>query len=428
MKSEKNFMDITKNMQLLLKTGFFHIFSSSVLNKMLTFLSNIVVVRFVSKIDYGVFAYADNMVSMILLASGMGLVSGTFQLCSEKKNDKEKSDIFRYGTAIGIRVNIILCLIIAFISQFVPLEFDSAKEYLLLLSLNPMLLIIFEFQQIYFRSKLENKKYSFASTFNTFLVVMGAIIGVIIASVDGMIIGRNIAYVITIIIVCWKLCAPVYIKSKNDKTHIDKNDKIALFKISFISMLNNGISHLLYLLDIFLLGLILSNEQIIASYKVATTIPTAMVFIPAALVTYIYPYFASKKDDKDWCIQQYRKVIKYFGIFNLFVTIGLIVLAKPIIVLLYGMQYADAVTCFRILAVNYFISGTFRNISGNLLVTQRKLGFNLIISIICGSVNIIGNVLFIPVYASVGAALTTLTVSSIAAVMSTVYYIYTLKQ
>lgn len=423
MEPDKKRDNIKQMISSLVRTGFFHIFSSSVINKMLTFLSNIVVVRFVSKVDYGVFAYADNMVSMVLLASGMGMVSGTFQLCSEKKKNKEKDEVFRYGTAIGIRVNIILCLIIAFISQFVPVKFNSASEYLLLLSINPILMIIFEFQQIYFRSRTENKKYSFASTFNTFLVVMGAIIGVFIASIDGMIVGRNIAYILTIIIVSVKLSAPIYIK----KEEINKEDKIALFKISFISMLNNGISHLLYLLDVFLLGIILSNEEIIASYKVATTIPAAMIFIPTALVTYIYPYFASKKDDKYWCLQQYKKIIKYFGAFNLLITIGLILLAKPIIVLLYGTQYTDAVTCFRILAVNYFISGTFRSISGNLLVTQRKLGFNLIVNVISGSVNIIGNLILIPLCASIGAALTTLTVSLVAAIMSTGYYIYILK-
>lgn len=413
-----------QKIHLLVKTGFFHIFSASVLNKILTFLSNIVVVRFVSKIDYGVFSYADNIVSMVLLASGMGLVTGTFQLCSEKSNH-EKDELFKYGTAIGIKVNIILSIIIVIISQFIPIKFESAGEYLLLLSVNPILLIIFEFQQIYFRSRMENKKYSFVSSMNTFFVVMGAIVGVFFASIQGMIVGRNIAYVVTIIIVCYKLSAPISISADGKK--IKKEDKVALFRISFISMLNNGISHLLYLLDIFLLGIILSDEQIIASYKVATVIPTAMVFIPSAIVTYIYPYFAAKKDQADWCMKNYKTIVKYFGMFNLIISMVLIVLAEPIITLLYGMQYVDAVLCFRILAVNYFFSATFRIISGNLLVTQRKLGFNLFINIISGSLNVIGNLLLIPKYESLGAAMTTLIVVIVSSILSTVYYIWILK-
>lgn len=407
----------------LFLTGFFHIFSSSVVNKILTFLSNIIVVRLISKIEYGIFVYADNIVSMILLATGMGLVSGTFQLCSEKK-DEEKDKIFKYGSSIGIKINIVLSIIIVFVSQFAPVKFDSAKEYLLLLCINPMLLIIFDFQQIYFRSKMENKKYAMVSSLNTFLVVIGAIIGAVIASASGMIIGRNIAYFFTIIFVFYKLNVPI----KLSHEEISKEDKIALFKISIISMLNNGMSQLLYILDVFLLGLILADEAVIASYKVATVIPTAMAFIPTAIVTYIYPYFASNKDNKEWCLRNYCKLIKYFGGANLLLSIIMILFAQLIISVLYGERYVDAALCFRILAINYFFSGTFRIISGNLLVTQRRFGFNLVVNIVSGSLNIIGNIVLIPKLESLGAAITTLTVVLVSSILSTVYYIYILKK
>lgn len=423
MVSEKN--NGIEVLSKLAKTGFFHIISSNVLNKILTFLSNIVVVRLVSKIDYGVFSYADNLVSLVLIATGMGLVSATFQLASEVEGG-EKEKIYNYGSAIGIKVNIILTIIILIIAEFFPLKFSSAKEYLILMSINPIILIIFEFQQIYLRSRMENKKFSFASTLNTALVVVGAIIGVILATIDGMIIGRICGYVITIIIVCVKFKVPI--KLKTDKNDIIKEKKIALFKISIISMLNNGISQLLYLLDVFLLGVIISDEAVIASYKVATVIPTAMTFIPSAVVMYIYPYFAFHRDDKNWCLVHYKKVIKYFGAVNLIISMLMFFLAKPIIIILYGVQYVDAIICFRILAINYFFSGTFRIISGNLLVTQRRLSFNLFVSILSGIVNILGNLILIPNFESIGAASTTLLVVLISSIISTSYYVYVLKK
>ena len=420
--SESNNKDMLRK---LIKTGFFHIISSNVLNKILTFLSNIVVVRIISKIDYGVFTYADNIVSLVLLATGMGLVSATFQLASEAKGE-EKEKIYNYGSSIGIKINIILTIIILVISQFFPLKFSSAREYLVLMSINPIILIIFEFQQIYLRSKMENKKFSFASTLNTALVVTGAIVGVSLATVNGMIIGRVCGYIITIIVICNKFNVPI--KLKTNKYDIIHDQKIILFKIAIISLLNNGISQLLYLLDVFLLGVIIADETVIASYKVATVIPTAMTFIPSAVVMYIYPYFAAHKDDKSWCLINYRKLIKYFGGMNLIIALLMFFLAKPIIILLYGAQYIDAVACFRILAINYFFSGTFRIISGNLLVTQRRLGFNLFVSILSGVVNILGNILLIPKFTSIGAAITTLLVVIVTSLISTLYYVYILKK
>ena len=83
MKTEVIITNIKHLLRKLTKTGFFHIFGSSVLNKILSFMCSIVVVRIVSKISFGEYTYANNIVSLILLFSGLGMVSGTFQLCSE---------------------------------------------------------------------------------------------------------------------------------------------------------------------------------------------------------------------------------------------------------------------------------------------------------------------------------------------------------
>ena len=88
----------------------------------------------------------------------------------------------------------------------------------------------------------------------------------------------------------------------------------------------------------------------------------------------------------------------------------MVIFAKWIIIIVYGAQYLDSLSCFRILVFSYFFSGTFRIISGNLLVTQRKLGVNFFISVISGVVNIFGNILLISKLGSEGAAITTLIV------------------
>ena len=67
-------------------------------------------------------------------------------------------------------------------------------------------------------------------------------------------------------------------------------------------------------------------------------------------------------------------------------------------------------------------------LSGNLLVTQHKLFFNLIISLCAGLANIIGNVILINKMGSNGAALMTLFVSVFAGLASTIYFYYTIKR
>jgi O-antigen/teichoic acid export membrane protein len=188
-------------------------------------------------------------------------------------------------------------------------------------------------------------------------------------------------------------------------------------------MANNATGHLIYILDIFIIGILISNETVIASYKVATIIPNALIFIPSSLMVYLYPYFAEKNCNKIWVRENYFKIIKYFGVFNIFLSGILIILAPFIIKLLFGTQYLDAVLSFRILTLGYLISATFRKVSGNLLVTQRKLKFNFLLGIFEGIVNLIGNVVLVSLYGSIGAAIASLIVVILSSILSVRYFV-----
>lgn len=418
---EKNF---SEKLRVLLRTGFFHIFSASVLNKIIVFLSNIIVIRLISKVEFGAYTYALNGLSFALLISGCGLVTGTFQLCSEECDKDEKKQIYKYGCTWGIRINIVLSILILFFVLIFKLPIEGSNELLVLMSLNPIFLIVFDFQQIYLRSNFKNKEYSYGTTINTILLMILSILGSCLYAARGLIIGRYIAYILTALIMITIFKAPVCL----NKASLDDMRKTALWKISIISMSNNGIAELLYLLDIFFLGLIITNEELVASYKVATVIPNACIFIPMAIVTYIYPYFAANRLDRDWCRSHYYQLLKSLIIINAIISLVLCVFSKQIIILVYGEKYLDCLTCFRILSIGYFFSGTFRVISGNLLVTQRKLKFNLFVNIICGIINIIGDLILIPKLYSIGAAITTFVVILISGLISTIYYLYLIRK
>jgi O-antigen/teichoic acid export membrane protein len=179
---------------------------------------------------------------------------------------------------------------------------------------------------------------------------------------------------------------------------------------------------------VFVLGIVDPQETILASYKVATTIPTALSFIPIALVTYLYPFFAEHKDDGKWCLNRYRQTIIGIGCLNLALSAILFAGAPLIVRIIFGAQYSDAVPVFRILAVNYFVSGTFRTISGNLLVTQRKLQFNLVVAIVSSLINVIADYFFIQWWGSVGAAYATLLVVTVSSILSTSCLVLTFRK
>ena len=414
-----------RKISILFKTGFFHIFGSSVINKIISFLSSIILVHILTKSEYGVFTYAWNIYSLILLLNGFGIESAILQLCSEQSGNKSyEHKICNYGTRFGIKFNILLAILTIVVAAFFPLKLPGSDKILYLLSLLPMSQLLLGIILNILRSQKRNQDYAKLSTINTILILIGSTFGAVWLREKGMVLGYYVAYTVSFLI--GRLYMKVELLHQKENM-INTKEKKTILSIAFISMCNNGLSQLLYLLDIFILGIVDPQETVLASYKVSTMIPTALTFIPLSLITYLYPYFAQHNKDGEWCLKKYKQVVMGLGMINLLIATFLLLFSPYIILIFFGKEYLDAVTIFRILAINYFFSGTFRVLSGNLLVTQRKLKFNLIIATISGLINIIADFLFIQWWGAIGAAYANTLVVIISGTVSTIYLIYTFK-
>lgn len=408
----------------LFKTGFFHIFTSDIINKIISFGSTLLLVRILTKDEYGIFVYAWNIYSLVMLFSGCGLASGVLQLCSENSENKIVcQNILFYSLKKGILFNLIIGLILCLIVFIIPLSIIAARELILLLSLLPILQIFYSIIVSYLRSQKYNKQFAVLNLSNTFFIFIFTIIGAYLYKEVGLILGYYIAFIITILLIKQYFKFLFVNLGKNVSELIDK---VSLFKISFISMCNNAISELLYIFDIFIIGIVIVEESVIANYKVATIIPFALMFIPAAIVNYVYPYFAENRKNKVWCLFYFNKLLKYLMILNVLISLFLYTYAPFILTIFFGHQYANATDIFRILSLNYLIGGTFRILSGNLLVTQRKLKFNLVVAILCGIINIAGDYYFVSLYGYNAAAWVTVAVTFISSVLSTGYLYFVL--
>ena len=412
--------EIKETLRKLFKTGFFHIFGSNVINRIIGFLSGVILIRILTKNEYGVFTYAWNIYSIIILFTGMGVENGVLQLASEHSSDREYTDrVINYGTRFGFRFNLLLTAVILGIGLLAPLKIESGRPLLMMLCLLPTVELAANLITVYLRAQKRNQEYSRLNVISTISMLALSAGAAFLFREKGMVISHYLSPLL-VIVLGYSLCH-VHLLNR-DRSGLGE-ERNAFLKISFISMCNNGLSQLMYLLDLFVLGIVDPQETILASYKVATSIPAALTFIPLALVTYLYPYFAEHKDDKDWCLGKYKKVVLGLGGLNLAISAVLFFAAPLVIRLVYGEQYLDAVPVFRILAVNYFFSGTFRILSGNLLVTQRKLKFNLIVAIISSSINVIADYFFIQKWGSIGAAWATVLVVIISGAMSTIYLV-----
>lgn len=415
-----------KAIKFAIKNGFFHIFSANFINKVILFGTTIVLVRILSITQYGSYTYAINILSMFLLMKGMGVASGILQYCSETDDRARKLKYLKYGLKVGILANGIIAVGILLYTEFFVLPIEGSTEILKMLFLFPLISIIFECLNVFFRSDFKNKEFSILSVTNALALLVGTIFLGIYFGVKGAVFAKYFSFAISVIIA--GIFFKEYFREFRDVKEPSKQSKKKFLKYSITCAMTNAISQMLFLIDTFLVGLVIKDETVVAAYKSATLVPFNMLFIPTSIIVFVYPYFAKKHNDKKWIREKFFALEKYLFLFNLVVSSILIVFAKPFILNLFGEDYLDSIVPFRILMFGYIIAGSFRAPAGNILASIKKVKVNFYNAIITGIANVILDIVLIYKYGSNGAAIATVLVFIITSIISNGYLYKYLKE
>jgi len=408
-----------KDLLFLIKKGFFHIFSANVINKIIQFGISVVIVRLLTKEAFGMWSYANNILNVFLLVEGLGVVSGLLQFASSSDEKDVKLSYLKYALLIGAIFNTVLVAGILLFSIFFDLPVRGSTEILRSLSLIPLVAIFFNSLQVFLRSDLRNKQFSLVTVVNTLTFFLGVLVGGYFFEITGIIWGRYLSYIISSFVAFWfvRHYYQLFLMVEIPKRESRRNFMV----FSVVSMLSNSMSHMLYLLDTFLIGIIIQSEIVVASYKTATLIPFALNFIPISVMTFAYPYFAKYKNNKTLVKEYYLKMQRYLFLLNLLISISLIAFAPFIIKVVFGPEYLDALVPFRILSLGYLVAATFRIPSGNVIASLGKIKINFYNSIISGGANIVLDIILIKFYGSIGAALATVLIFIISSIISSIY-------
>ena len=98
----------TKN---LIKNGAGHVILGSFITKFITFFGSIFIVRFLTKSEYGVLSYYENILGYFCIFSGMGMASGILRYLILAETIEEKKGCYSMALKRGNTWNIALCVI-----------------------------------------------------------------------------------------------------------------------------------------------------------------------------------------------------------------------------------------------------------------------------------------------------------------------------
>jgi len=152
----------------------------------------------------------------------------------------------------------------------------------------------------------------------------------------------------------------------------------------------------------------MDGDAVVGWYNAAYNLVLSMKIVPGILLTALFPemsrLFVSSKKSFKVC---YEKLAKYLFIIGLPLTIGTSILADEIIPFFYGAQFAHSIIALNILAFDILLYFLYMVLLYLLVIMEKQK----VVALIAGScvlINIAINLILIPSFSYVGAAIATI--------------------
>ena len=189
-------------------------------------------------------------------------------------------------------------------------------------------------------------------------------------------------------------------------------------------MLIDGLWAVFMLNDLFLLGQFGGSEAVVADYKIAYVIPANLSILVSAVGVFVAPYFTQREsqNDYEWVRKKLTLVLKVASAVMGAAVIMCFILAKPLILLLYGNEYLTAIPTMRVLLVASFFNNAIRYNIANVLSAMGEQKSNLYVAAIGIVLQITFDIYAIPRFGAIGLACSSMLVYIIMSVFLLVVF------
>ena len=381
----------------LFNKGAFHILVGNLVTKFVTFFGSIFVSRILTKVNMGLLTYMENWIGYAIIFSGFGMANVMLRYGVLSKSREEHYGIFLFVIKRSIIIDVFLIIIFITVISIFP----HKDAYEIAVNLLPIFILYVPFQdlindvQMNERASFNNRRFAIISITSATLVVIARVVGAWIDALTGVIVGIVITQLFIAILLLYSTKSHYF---SNIKALMpDEKTKKSATSYGFQYMITNGLWSLFMLMDIFLLANLLGSPSVVADYKIASAFPVNMARFSGAIGVFVTPYFVQNEENDKWIVTNYIKTLFGTVAILLPVSIGLIILTKPLI-WIFGTQYYNTIPLMRVITLAYFIENVFRFPIANILAAIGMVRVNMIISI-CGFViKLILNIIFIPLY------------------------------
>lgn len=361
-----------------------------------------VVARYLGSEGYGMLSYAASFVALFSILSDLGM--DNLNIKSIVQKEEEEGTII-YTSLILRSIGSFLILIIVMIFNWLTGIYNSTQGYLIIIISCTYLFKSLEVIE-YWIQAYQNSKYS--SSVRMVVTFISASLKITVIILNLGIITLACIYIIEVVLIGIGLIY-TYFKFRIEKSSWQFSyfyAKKTLFDSKYIIL--SGIFVVCYTqLDRILIGNLASKQEL-GLYAAAMAISQIWLFVPHALINSFKPLIMKLKNGSE--VLYYKKIQQLSSlllIFNFFCALAFFISAGFIVNVIYGAEFLESTSILNISVWAGFFS-IFGTVRGIWLICEGKQHYVPIFIGIGAVFSIILNVILIPQYGAIGAAITLL--------------------
>lgn len=393
--------------RLLYAKGAFHILLSTFATRFAEFFGTIAVVRLLTKEEYGLVSYVENIYGYLLIFAGLGLSNGLLRYAVLAEGALKQA-YFSYVLRGSLLRNCALALGLLAVNSLAPYpqEFEAAREWVPLMALLLPLQDLVKDGRFGLRALFRNKLYAELSLAVSLLLITGRIVGAWLDGAGGVLWSRvlvNGAFAVLVV----HLARAAYKQEAGTEaepsglTHLQRRE---LDRYAGQYMLTNGLWALFMLNDTFLLGQLGSSPSVLAEYKVAYVVPGILAIFATSVGMFAGPYFTKHEHERVWVCRNWQRTLLLTAAVTGLMAAVFALLARPLVVAVYGEAYEDIAPLMRWLLLASFIYSGLGYTTVNLLSAMGEVRYNINVSLAGIAVQVVQDCLLIPSLGAYGVA------------------------
>lgn len=394
----------------------FYVFGSSLISKLCSFLTSIILIRVLSPQDFGVLSYALSSLAFFIPFSGGGMQHSFLRFAPLSKEIEFRNSLFFLSLYRGLLLSLGIFILLYLCIPWLSSRWPNSERYFYVLGFYLFGFFIIDLVKNRFRVENNNKTYaSIEASCALIVFVFGGLMAYFFGA---------LAYLFALVSV--PIILGLFYLNGRTTSLIQIPDNY----ISYGLWVGIGAiaSQLMYSLDVFLIGRILQDSQQVALYKTASIIPIALFFIPNSYISTHYTDLSLNYSNKIFLQTFTNDYIRIFSIIGLILCCILFLSSEFIIELFFGKFYLDSIPSFKILVFGIMGAFMLRIPFGNILAAVGKSQWNALVSFVMLLLNGFLNYFAITAWGIKGAAIVTSLLFWFSGLISYLLYLYYIKR